>query len=228
MEEPDFSSYSLDELYDAQRHVDRQRFPDRARRIDSEVLRREAEPGLQPVVAPTLGRAPSTATALGILAIVFGVYGAGSHLEVLVYPWTVSQQREFVKQATETLSDGTAEAKGTDGLLRSAIESVQQLSDPPSWYTSYSIAAGSFGLLTVAAYVIGGACLIRRTYLGLVLCIAACSVSIILAILKSFVFHFSFGFPLLLLLPGAILRMVFDGGLLAAILWADKRALIGR
>lgn len=52
-EEPDYSEYSIFDLYDVQRRIDRERYPDRARRIDEEIARRTANLPWQAAPAPT-------------------------------------------------------------------------------------------------------------------------------------------------------------------------------
>ena len=81
MNEPDYDSYSLDQLYDSQRNIDRTLYPDRARRLDELIQRRETEP-----VSPkaptehsetrTPGRRPAMVTVVGIVAIIFGLFGS--------------------------------------------------------------------------------------------------------------------------------------------------------
>ena len=41
--EPEYSKYALHELLDAARHIDRERYRDRAQRIDEEIARRSKE-----------------------------------------------------------------------------------------------------------------------------------------------------------------------------------------
>lgn len=39
-QEPDYSKYNLDELHDAASHINREKYGERARRIDDEIARR--------------------------------------------------------------------------------------------------------------------------------------------------------------------------------------------
>jgi hypothetical protein len=45
-QEPVYPAYTLDELLDARRHVDRETYPERARKIDDEIARRPITPPL--------------------------------------------------------------------------------------------------------------------------------------------------------------------------------------
>lgn len=51
-EEPDYSNYSIFDLYDSRRLIDREKYPDRARRIDEEIARRTANLPWQDPSAP--------------------------------------------------------------------------------------------------------------------------------------------------------------------------------
>ncbi len=43
MEEPDYTTHRIEELYDIRGYIDRERFPDRFARLEKEIARREAE-----------------------------------------------------------------------------------------------------------------------------------------------------------------------------------------
>jgi hypothetical protein len=224
MDELDYGSYSLDDLYDAQRNIDRNLYPERARRLDELIQRREAEPVRQEAPAkesktPTRTRKPSMVTVVGIIAIIFGLSGSQSHIGLLVYPWTVFEQQkayERMEMLEEEMRDDEAEQKAP--VFWEFWDAMKQLTDPPAWYNRYCYGAGSIGLMAVGAYIVGGVLLIRRRIFGVRLLIAASVVSLLLRVLGVAIMHFSFGFPLLMILPLTIFTCGLDAAVLVATL----------
>ncbi len=222
MDEPNYGSYSLDQLYDAQKTIDRTLYPERARFLDEEIQRREAEPvsyevPLEHSKTRTRSRRPAMATVVGIVAIIFGVFGSQSHIGLLVYPWTVSAQQEAnerMEKLEEEMRDAEAEQKAP--VFWEFWDAMKQLTDPPKWYKGYCYGAGSIGLIAVGAYIVGGILLIRRRVFGPRLLIAASIVSLLLRVLGVAIMHLSFGFPLLLILPTSIFIFGLDAAVLVA------------
>jgi len=110
----------------------------------------------------------------------------------------------------------SAEAEQKAPVFWEFWDAMKQLTDPPTWYKSYCYGAGSVGLVAVAAYICGGILLIRRRVFGVPVLIAASISSLLLRVLWVAIAHFSFGFPLVMILPVNILSFVFDVAVLGA------------
>lgn len=81
IDEPDYGTYTLHELRDVRSHLDADRYPERAARLEAEIARRMAYPGKYEPAPP----APSRwwplhwPRVLGILGVVVGLLGVLSH-----------------------------------------------------------------------------------------------------------------------------------------------------
>ncbi|MCG7531751.1 RDD family protein [Psychrobium sp. MM17-31] len=81
--EIDFSTYSLAELYDAQRNIDREQYPDRGAKIDSLIKKREAVDA-----EDSNQKADGTLASRGdrfVAALIDGLIGVGVSLPLFIY-----------------------------------------------------------------------------------------------------------------------------------------------
>lgn len=75
IDKPDYTNYSLDELYDAERHIDREQYPDRADQIAAEIRGRAADPsGVESALEQTRTPFQYTKRGLGLLIAATGGY----------------------------------------------------------------------------------------------------------------------------------------------------------
>lgn len=144
MKEPDYEAYSLNELLDARRNIDRKRFPERRSRLEAEIAkRRSASPGAE---APTSGAAfspePTTHTswtqALAALVIVAVLTAAGVGVWAASFFWSPEVQKlraslDSVAAAVERAFPDQAFALSIRGKLDEARRDLKITVVNSSW-----------------------------------------------------------------------------------------------
>lgn len=146
-EGPDYLQYSLKALREAQSYIDRDKYPDRARVLEEEILKRLAQPPEPaPPESPSPGR-PRWVILVGILGILFALTGLVTAIGEAVRP--------VVLEKPGGLSALPAIPRVDPDSPPAWLESV------PGWLGAYSWISSGVDLGVAVFYLLGSIRLLR-------------------------------------------------------------------
>lgn len=148
-EGPDYSQYSLKALREVQGYIDRDRYPDRARRVEEEIRKRLAsppEPEPEPPASTASGR-PAWIIVVGIVGILFFVAGLVTAIGEGLRP--------FVLEKPGGLSALPAIPHVPPDTAPPWLESI------PGWFGPYSWISAATSLGVAVFYLLGSIWLLR-------------------------------------------------------------------
>ena len=219
--EPDYSEYSLVELYDALQHIDRDRFPERAHRIEQEIETRPRPSSPISTLHPSRISVwwqrywPMTLGAIAIIIGIIGLYRSASTMpQALSHDYADSLQQ--FTQIVENTPD-TAEARAREPELWSVLDVAKLMAEHPRIVRALNTAYSILLLLIRAAYLFAGIQLWRRASSGvsvLIICTVAniltvaCLIAAMTILLKFTILQVFFASILPLAVPSALLLAV--------------------
>lgn len=146
-EEPDYSQYPLKALREAQGYIDRDRYPDRAERVEEETRKRLAQPPEPSPPESPSARRPAWIIIVGILGILFFVSGLVTATGEGVRPIVIGKPGGLsaLPAIPRVAPDGTPPW----------LESL------PAWFGPYSWISAGVDLGVAVFYLLGSIRLLR-------------------------------------------------------------------
>ncbi|WP_444894701.1 hypothetical protein ACJJIW_11630 [Microbulbifer sp. JMSA004] len=180
---------------------------------------------------------PTWATIIGVLAIIFGIFGVLGGAQEIAMPSILEMQKEMMAEFSKGKTpDGKdmpqltleIEEEGEPKRIEFSqmMESMQEQFKVPEWYESWSIVFGIVSMVVAGLYLISGIFLMMTKDFAIKLFYIAIAASVIWAIIQAVISSQSNSGFLMAQIPGSISSIVIDIILLIVVLVGSKEAFV--
>lgn len=178
---------------------------------------------------------PTWATIVGVLAIIFGVFGVFGGAQEVAMPSILEMQKEMMTHFSEGKTpDGKDVPKMSWEIenngenqkidMSSMFEGIQEQFQVPEWYKSWAMVIGLISMGVAALYLLSGIFLLMTKQFAVKIFYIAIGVSISWAILQAVIYSQVGSGMLMTQIPGFIASVVIDIILLVVVLVGGKEA----
>ena len=181
---------------------------------------------------------PTWATIVGVLAIVFGVFGILGGAQEMAIPLMLEKQKEMMESlsvgqvSSEAFASNVKIALEKDGVAKSIdmsrlYEIIDQQFKIPEWYKSWAIGMGIVSIYVAALYLISGIILLLQKPFSIDFFYCAIAMSIIWAVFQAVVYLQARESILMAQIPMSVASVVLDIILFMTVWISSRKALNG-
>lgn len=177
---------------------------------------------------------PTWATVIGILMIIFGVFGVLHGAQEMVMPSVMDMQKKIMTTIDESKvhdedgSKASTDAQEADAQLQmnmmKLFSEVQEEFKYPEWFKSWSLVFGLISMVVGALYILSGTFLLMMKPFAIKLFYTTIGISVIWSVIQIVVYSVSTSSILLVQIPGAVGSIVIDIVLLVVVIVGNKES----
>lgn len=169
---------------------------------------------------------PVWATVIGILTIIFGIFGILGGAQEIAMPSMLEMQKEMIQGMSETGEEAGSdiESEGSAPDLSKMVESIEEQFQIPDWYSDLAMLFGIVSMLVAAAYLIAGVFLLMVKPFAIKAMFVALGVSIVWAVVQSFIYMQTASMMLMAQIPTSIASIVIDIVFIIVVVVGSKEA----
>lgn len=172
---------------------------------------------------------PTWATVIGILLIIFGIFGIMSGAQKIAMPAMLEMQAEFAKAFEETTGpkitiEGESEGESSTIDMGGMFKALGEQFKMPDWFKAWSPVIGSISIFIAALFLLAGIFLLMLKPFAVKLTYIALGLSIAWALFQIVIFSFTGSIMMMAMSSGAVMSAVIDLVLLIVVLTGSKEA----
>jgi hypothetical protein len=177
---------------------------------------------------------PTWVTIVGILAIIFGVFGVMSGAQEIIMPHMLDMQKEVLLEVNEMLqksqskdsqSGGTADANAEQGFNPFKLMNYfsHQL-ELPDWFRTFAPLFGTISILVSISYLLSGVFFLMLKSFAPMMFNITLGISIVWSVISAVIYGVSDNIILIMNVPGSITSVIIDIVLITIILLSSQQA----
>ena len=175
---------------------------------------------------------PTWATVVGILALIFGIFGVLAGAQEMAIPSMLELQEKFMEDLAQSSENASPNASITiedDGKTQTMhmapmFEHFKESFQIPDWYASWVVVIGLVSMIISAIYALSGMFLLMVKTFAIRFFYTSITISIIWAIVQILFYSQAASGFLLAQIPASIFSIVIDVILLITVLSGNKDA----
>lgn len=174
---------------------------------------------------------PTWATVIGIITIVFGVFGILGGAQHMMMPTMLEMQQSMMREfknieipAEGKTGENAEQFRKHQEQTQRIFETFEKHMEVPAWYKTWSVVIGIVSMLVAGVYLLSGVFLLMTKPYAIRIFYAAMGLSMTWGLARAIILMQSDTLMLMSMLPLAVAGIVIDLVLLIAVLAGDKEA----